>query len=530
MSSWSREEKAKYRAAHPVIMPRLQANHRYPRGDLKTYFDLIFSDDHPEYKGLIAIAGRRKTTGEMRLIGMIPAEQLGDWSSKMHVSHKYDYYYCKAQHSGHGTWGSEGVFAYNALYVDIDTHSGRARKADQQIISLLMEMLPEEGYPTPNIVEYSGRGIHLVWLINQVAAALHWMVCEVSTALALSTKKIILDYGISGYTVDASYAANISGLTRIPGTYNTAARDYAAYEICHTQRLDLPKIYDTVAAPNRNRKNYPVSATNGSQIIGQERVNSLLKLHQIRPIEQGHRDLYLLHLFSAYQMAGVSNSNALEQVLEVNRTFEQPLSDREVSRNLSTAMRKTYHFNNARIISDLGISEDEQRAIGLTSTSLRRDSNRARKARTASKKRHRNRSIMRYYLLGLSISDIAKQVHHAYNTVKRVVTQYKDHVSIIFSVKELQHIMRQRVRAMILALHKLKARRSIPVLGNFNFRRTKYYAYTPTGAAGEQTQVSGKINDSGLKSNRPPGCMGNGLYSSCVRIAGRSESGVIASI
>lgn len=530
MPSWSLEEKAKYRAEHPVIMPRLQANHCYPRSDVKTYFDLIFAGDHPEYKGLVSIAGRNKKTNKMCLIGVIPAEQLGNWSTKMHVSRQYDYYYGKAQHSGHGTWGADGVFAYNALYVDIDTHSGRVSKTAGQMIDLLMEILPEEGYPVPNIVEYSGRGIHLVWLIDQVAATLHWMVCEVSNALASSIISIFRNYNIAGYTVDTSYSSNISGLTRIPGTYNTAAKGYAAYDICHTQRLDLPKIYDTVAAPNRNHKNYPVSAMSGSQIIGQERVTSLLKLHQIRPIEQGYRDLYLLHLFVAYQMASMSNADSLEKILEVNRTFDQPLSDREVSRNLSTAMRKTYHFNNARIISDLGISEDEQRAIGLTSTFQRRDSNRARKARTKSKKRHRNRSIMRYYLLGLSISDIAKQVHHAYNTVKRVVTQYKDHVSIIFSVKELQHIMRQRVRAMILALHKLKARRSIPVLGNFNFRRTKYYAYTPTGAAGEQTQVSGKINDSGLKSNRPPGCMGNGLYSSCVRIAGRSESGVIASI
>lgn len=79
---------------------------------------------------LIAIASRKKTTGEMRLIGMIPAEQLGDWSSKMHVSHKYDYYYCKAQHSRNGTWGSEGVFACSVLYVDIDTHSGCDHKAD----------------------------------------------------------------------------------------------------------------------------------------------------------------------------------------------------------------------------------------------------------------------------------------------------------------------------------------------------------------------------------------------------------------
>lgn len=514
MSCWNQKEKEKFRTEHPVIMPRLQVNHRYPRGDVKTYFDLIFASDHPEYKGLVSIAGRKKTTGEMRLVGMIPAEQLGNWSSKMHVSRQYDYYYCKAQHSGNGTWGSEGVFAYNALYVDIDTHSGHARKAEQQIIPLIMEILPEEGYPTPNIVEYSGRGIHLVWLIEQVAATLHWMVREVSNALALSVKNIILNYGITGYTIDTSYSSNISGLTRIPGTYNTAAKGYAAYDICHTQRLDLPKIYDTVA-PNSNLKKQLVTAMSDSQIIGQERADSLLKLHQIRPIEQGYRDLYLLHLFSAQQMAGMENTYALEQALKVNRTFDQPLSEHEVSRNLSTAMRKTYHFTNAKIISDLGITEDEQRAIGLTSTSQRRDSNRARKARTATKRRHRNHSIMRYYLLGMSISEIAKQVHHAYNTVKRVVAQHKDHVSTLFCRKELQHIMCQRVRALILALHKSKVRYNPPISRNFIYRSTKYYAYTPMRAAKEQPVVSSTVNHLGL-GGRLPCSMVNGLHSRCV--------------
>lgn len=477
MSYWNLEEKEKFRSEHPVIMPCLQANHRCPRGDVRAYFDLIFAGDHPEYKGLVAIAGRKKTTGEMRLIGMIPAEQLGSWSSQMHISRQYDYYYCKAQHSGHGTWNTGGIFAYNALYVDIDTHFGSVSKTEVQMIDLLTAMLPDEGCPMPNIIEYSGRGIHLVWLIDQVAAALHWMVREVSKALALSVKKIILDYGITGYMVDTSYSTNIAGLTRIPGTYNTAAKSYATYDICHTQRLDLPKIYDTMV-PNHNLTNHPVSTSSGSQIVGQERVNSLLKLRQIRPIEQGYRDLYLLHLFSAHQIAGMENAYALEQVLEVNHTFDQPLTDLEVTRNLTTAMRKTYHFTNARVISDLDISEDEQQAIGLTSTSRRRDSNRARKARTAAKRRHRNRSIMRYYLLGLPILAIKKRVHHAYNTVKHVVAQYKDHTSTLFSTKELRHIMRQSVRTMILALRNSKPHHGIPILGNFNYRRTIYYTYT----------------------------------------------------
>ena len=98
----------------------------------------------------------------------------------------------------------------------------------------------------PNVIEMNGRGYHLVWYIDQVAAALGWMVEAVSVFFAQTVQMLLTDSGAKGYQADISYAHRIAGLTRIPGTYNTAAHAYAGYRTLHKGRMDLLKAYDSI--------------------------------------------------------------------------------------------------------------------------------------------------------------------------------------------------------------------------------------------------------------------------------------------
>ena len=67
----------------------------------------------------------------------------------------------------------------------------------------------------PNVIEMSGRGYHLVWYIDQIAAALGWMVEAVSVFFAQTVQMLLTDSGAKGYQADISYAHRIAGLTRI---------------------------------------------------------------------------------------------------------------------------------------------------------------------------------------------------------------------------------------------------------------------------------------------------------------------------
>ncbi len=309
MAIWTEKEKQNFRNAHPCAMPEKQTNHNYPHADVKGYFDAIFASDHPEYKGMVPIA--TKCGGSVRIITSVPAERIGEWVEMMHISVRQDYYYGKAQTSNAGTWDNENSFAYNAIYVDIDAHASALTIPDSTLINALCYALPDKGIPSPNMVESSGRGYHLIWTIEQVSAALGWMVKSVSVRFAALVQELLDELHAQGYSVDMGYSSNICGLTRIPGTYNVAAKAYSSFQKIHGIRMDLPKIYDTISACTQNRK-FAHAAFSGTEIIGQQRVDALLRLSTIRSIQEGYRDIFSLHLFSAAQMAGMNTQNAMD--------------------------------------------------------------------------------------------------------------------------------------------------------------------------------------------------------------------------
>lgn len=75
ISSNGKEEEGR-----PVIIPEFQPRHNYARGDVKAYFDAIFNSDYPEYKGMVSIAAKA-SDGQMRVIAVIPATQVGGWAA-----------------------------------------------------------------------------------------------------------------------------------------------------------------------------------------------------------------------------------------------------------------------------------------------------------------------------------------------------------------------------------------------------------------------------------------------------------------
>lgn len=449
MAVWPQSKKEAFREAHTPIMPEKQWNHNYPHADVKGYFDAIFTADCPECKGMVSIAIKRGDS--FSLVASVPAGRIGEWAKEMHVSTRHNYYYGKAQYAGTGTWGTENTFSHNAIYVDIDDHSSGKTVSGQTLIDTLCYAFSNEDIPTPNIIEASGRGYHLVWLIGQVPASLGWMVEAVSRHFAQATQELLVELHAQGYSVDMGYSSNISGLTRIPGTYNTAAKAYSTFQMVHAIRMDLPKMYNTISAHTQPRQSHRGVSSN-TEAVGQQRVDALLRLADIRPIQAGYRDYFFLHLFSAAQMAGMSNQAALELCKATSASFVEPLSSHKIERYLSTAAKKHYKFKTQRIIDDLGITSAEQDAIGLKAKDTKRDTNRARKSRTATRKRNRDREIMQLHLLGFSITAIAAKVRHAYNTVRKVIKTHESNLSRLFTDKELRHIFQQQIHAAVAAV------------------------------------------------------------------------------
>lgn len=464
--SWSKAQKEAFRTQHPTKYPIKQAKHNYPKANVKEFADVIFAADCPEYKGLVTIARRTKGTSTMETVASVPAEEAGEWLSRMHVSANADYYITKAQFSKARSWESEKLFALNAIWVDIDAHGETPSFPEaERVHSLLIHALPElAGIPVPNIIIYSGRGLHLLWLIEQCAAELAFMHRAVSHYYGEAIRDLIAGFKITKYSVDGSYGANVSGLTRIPGTFNTHSKTYCTYEIIHRRRILLTEQYDTVEYRSGkgtvDSKRCCQFASSAVQAAGERRVNALLKLLKLRSKWEGYRDYFLLILFSAYQMAGYSNEDSVRLTLEANTELEPSLSEREVRSLLSTAMKKHYKMGNTYIVETLGLTADEQAAIGISAMptgAKKRGKNQARDARTAAKRRVENRRIMRMHILGNSIASIAKIVGRCYNTIKKRIGELAEKLDELFSGRELKLLFRQRAKRIVEELKKCAA-------------------------------------------------------------------------
>lgn len=462
-NSWTKEEKATFRTQHPTKYPIKQLKHNYPKANVKEFADLIFAADCPEYKGLVTIARRPKGTSTMETVASVPAEQVGEWLSQMHVSADADYYITKAQFKAAQTWDTGELFALNAIWVDVDAHSKTPSFAEaERVRSLLIHALPElAGIPVPNIIIYSGRGFHLVWLIEQCAAKLTFMHRTVSAYYGEVIRDLIAGFKLTKYSVDGSYGANIAGLTRIPGTFNTHSSTYCTYEIIHRRRILLTEQYDT--EEYRSGKGAVISkrccqfASSAVQAAGELRVNALLKLLELRTNWEGYRDYFLLILFSACQMSGYSDEDALRLTLEANSEFEHPLPEREARSLLSTAIKKRYKMGNTYIIDILGLTADEQTAIGISAMptgAKKRSKNQARDERTAAKRKAESRKIMRLHLLGNSIASIAKIIGRCYNTIKKRIDEYTEELEELFSQHEICMLFRQRAKRIVAELKK----------------------------------------------------------------------------
>ena len=460
--SWSKAQKEAFRTHHPTKYPIKQVKHNYPKANVKEFADLIFAADCPEYKGLVTIVRRPKGTSTMETVASVPAEEAGEWLSRMHVSANADYYITKAQFKAAQTWDTDELFALNAIWVDIDAHEKASNCPNpEDALSLLsqgLEIWTE--LPEPNIVVYSGRGFHLIWLIGQCAASLGFMASEISKHIGNAIQNLLTDLQIIGYSVDSGYCSNIAGLTRIPGTFNTHANNYCTCEIRHSVRMSLVEEYKdlqfcskkSIATSEPCHRYMPTSA----QAAGELRVNALLKLLELRTNWEGYRDSFLFALFSAYQMSGYSDEDALRLTLEANSEFEYPLSEREARSLLSTATKKRYKMGNTYIINTLDITTDDQAIIGISAmpTGAGRSKNQARDERTAAKRRAESRKIMRMHFLGYSIVSIAKKVGRCYNTVKKRISKLAGKLEELFSDREIKLLFRQRAKRIVEELKK----------------------------------------------------------------------------
>ena len=283
----------------------------------------------------------------------------------------------------------ENIRQLRAIYTDVDCHLV-GYDVDWTIGSIMANLVDEGRLPEPNVIVHSGRGLHLVWWLSPAPAkaiAL-WQAVE---------RYFVAQLKIWGADAKATDAARV---LRVAGTVNSKNQSVATvqyrhevrYELRDLQREYLPELLEKPKKGERTARQVQIDRRLFNQrTLHWARLQDLLELCKLRNWQMtGHREevCFLYRYWKCNFLEDVEQ--ALEDTLDLNIQFSEPLTEAEVrraTRSAETAFKsadKQYRYGNKRLIELLEITDEEQthlKTIIGRSEKLRRHREREQKRR-----------------------------------------------------------------------------------------------------------------------------------------------------
>ena len=255
----------------------------------------------------------------------------------------------------------ENIKEITSNFIDLDTYN--TKFTNTQIVMNLESNYFNKVIPTPNLIISSGRGLTLIWLIERVP----YMALPLWKAIQEYLYSQLKEFGADRKALDATR------ILRVPGSINskngTRVKILEKYDYVYTlreiQREFLPDLNED--RPKKKGRPKKLVYIHRERSLYQGRILDLVKLCELRNYDvKGHREI-ILFLYRYYLCYFYEDENkALEDVLELNKEFIQPLSEKEVIRATGSAEKvfkakdKQYKYKNETLIELLEISEYEQ--------------------------------------------------------------------------------------------------------------------------------------------------------------------------
>lgn len=244
------------------------------------------------------------------------------------------------------------------LYMDLDTyHTGYS---NHQILMNLEENYFNRIIPVPSYVVASGRGMYLLWRIDEHVNALpRWK--KVQEYLYCKLKE---------FGADRAVVTDSARVFRIPGSVNHKSgqvveivRDYSrSYTLYEIQQEFLPRENAQIHDSKVNKRFIPYE-TGKKFLISRIRDLKYLLLNY-RDHEGAFRE-NILFLYRYYYLCVYGDSQAgLKAALKLNQQLKNPLLDKEVVDATKSAQKYfddgcSFRMTNATMIDFLDLSDQE---------------------------------------------------------------------------------------------------------------------------------------------------------------------------
>jgi hypothetical protein len=254
------------------------------------------------------------------------------------------------------------------FYVDLDCYNV-GLTPDQVVMNLKADYF-NTIIPTPNLINYSGRGVNLIWFLQPLSG----LALERWDKLQNKLQKTLKPFGSDEASTDASR------IFRLAGSVNSKCGEIVHSEVVHRYRYSFDEVVEEFFPSVKEKKPKvapkKVSKQNSSvtHIFNEysliktrmEDIKSLVTLRSGLMVSCRETALFLYRYWSLVE--GNDTKRALDATIELNATFRDPLPVNEVTWDTKSAemyfdSEEGFQISNEKIIKWLKITSDEQKHL-----------------------------------------------------------------------------------------------------------------------------------------------------------------------
>lgn len=418
----------------------------YQYTQCKDFWEHIFHDKN--FNGYVYFCTKNDKT--FNNFHYCKASDISDFLSSLQIHKNLDYYYTPT-HFRVNTNGikrdGNHIFAYTCCVVDIDCHNKKMpydlleKNLHTYLQKLDLQINNNECTPY-NIILKSGRGLQFIYIYEKAISYKvdfkHKKTCDI---LLLQHEKIIKDFPDLLLSLDKATTKRLSGVFRMPYTYNPQSnqKHFVSYSITNSSFLDVDKLLDATYEPITPIPVYEISkdfqTINKPNIPRCKKViNAIYNYQRDQRASQnnpGHENRTCsCFILAPFLLALYNYNTALDILKDFNSNYKQPLPDRRLEQIVSYCLENykndakcsMRYFKNSTILEYLGIDSGDY-DIYVTGdyvynpyfASISKEEREARKK----EKTQRNATIKRLMKKGVPYSDIAKQTNTSLTTIYR---------------------------------------------------------------------------------------------------------------
>lgn len=326
------------------------------------------------------------------------------------------------------------------LYTDLDCYTLNMHP------ELVLEELEQDYFnrtiPCPNLAIYSGRGMYLLWYIDEHSNALpRWKRCQ------QGIYEVLKDFG-----ADPKVVTDSARLLRMIGSVNSKSGETVS--IIREYSQDKQSLYwiqnEFLDFAKEKNKSVKREIKNHGKLVFFSDANTLLqtRLADLETLLLKHRDYEgsgrenILFLYRYWTLAvnGQNKEDALNATLKLNSKMKHPLPEIEVIKATKSAEKAyqngeegKYRYKNSTLISQLQITEEEMKDMrSLTSPEVLKKRQKTRSRRAYLRRleaqgkeiksveiNDRRKAVKSLYERGMTYSNIANKLEVSVKTIQR---------------------------------------------------------------------------------------------------------------